>query len=71
MLFATYGQGFRHGVTNRNAGKAANNPRGLPVYDGYRVPAIALTDEMDNWELGMKGDFADNTPAAQRHGLFL
>ena len=61
MLFATYGQGFRHGVTNRNAGKAANNPRGLPVYDGYRVPAIALTDEMDNWELGMKGDFADNT----------
>ena len=61
MLFATYGQGFRHGVTNRNAGKAANNPRGLPVYDGYRVPAIALTDEMDNYELGMKGDFADNT----------
>ena len=61
MLFATYGQGFRHGVTNRNAGKAANNPRGLPVYSGYRVPAIALTDEMDNWELGMKGDFADNT----------
>ena len=61
MLFATYGQGFRHGVTNRNAGKTANNPRGLPVYDGYRVPAIALTDEMDNFELGMKGDFADNT----------
>ncbi len=61
MVFATFGQGFRHGVTNRNAGKAANNPRGLPVYDGYRVPAIALTDHMDNFELGMKGDFADNT----------
>ena len=61
MLFANYGQGFRHGVTNRNAGQAANNPRGLSVYDGYRVPAIALTDEMDNWEFGMKGDFADNS----------
>ena len=57
LLFATFGQGFRHGVTNRNAGRAANNPRGFPVYAGYRVPAIALTDEMDNWELGMKGDF--------------
>ena len=61
MLFATYGQGFRHGVTNRNAGVGARNPRGLPAYDGYRVPAIAETDEMDSWELGMKGDFADNT----------
>ncbi len=61
MLFATYGQGFRHGVTNRNAGVGARNPRGLPAYDGYRVPAIAETDEMETWELGMKGDFADNT----------
>ena len=61
MLFATYGQGFRHGVTNRNAGKASNNQTPGTAYEGYRVPAIALTDEMDNWELGMKGDFADNT----------
>ena len=61
MLFATYGEGFRHGVTNRNAGVGARNPRGLPAYDGYRVPAIAETDEMVTWELGMKGDFADNT----------
>ncbi len=61
MLFATYGQGYRPPVTNRNAGKAANNPRQLGVYDGYRVPAIALTDEMENYELGMKGDFADNS----------
>ena len=61
MVFATYGQGFRHGVTNRNAGVGARNPRMLPAYDGYRVPAIAETDEMETWELGMKGDFADNT----------
>ena len=61
MVFATYGQGFRHGVTNRNAGVGARNPRRLPAYDGYRVPAVAETDEMDTWEIGMKGDFADNT----------
>jgi outer membrane receptor protein involved in Fe transport len=61
LLFATYGQGFRHGVTNRNAGVGARNPRGLDAYDGYRVPAIAETDEMDSYELGMKGDFADKT----------
>ncbi len=61
LLFATYGQGFRHGVTNRNAGVGARNSRGLPAYEGYRVPAIAETDELENWELGMKGDFADNT----------
>ena len=61
MVFATYGQGFRHGVTNRNAGVGARNPRGLSAYDGYRVPAIAETDEMETWEIGMKGDFADNT----------
>ena len=61
LLFATYGQGFRHGVTNRNAGVGARNSRGLAAYDGYRVPAIAETDELENWELGMKGDFADNT----------
>ena len=61
LLFATYGQGFRHGVTNRNAGVSARNSRRLPAYDGYRVPAIAETDELENWELGLKGDFADNT----------
>ena len=61
LLFATYGQGFRHGVTNRNAGKASNNQTPGTAYEGYRVPAIALTDEMDTYEVGMKGDFADNT----------
>ncbi len=61
LLFATYGQGFRHGVTNRNAGVTARNSRGLAAYDGYRVPAIAETDELENWELGMKGDFLDNS----------
>ena len=59
MVFATFGQGFRPPVTNRNAGKAANSSVG--VYDGYRVPAIAVTDKLENWELGVKTDLADNT----------
>ena len=61
LLFATYGQGFRPPVTNRNAARSANNPYGRPQYDGYRVPAIALTDDMDNYELGIKADFFDRT----------
>ena len=70
LLFATFGQGFRPPVTNRNAAKAANNPRGLAVYDGYRVPAVALTDEMDNYELGIKADFLDNTLRINATGYF-
>ena len=70
LLFATFGQGFRPPVTNRNAAQAAANPRGLAVYDGYRVPAIALTDEMDNYELGIKADFLDNTLRINATGYF-
>ena len=61
LLFTTFGQGFRPPVTNRNAGKRSNNQTG--VYENYRVPAVALTDEMDNWELGVKADLLDNNPA--------
>ena len=70
LLFATFGQGFRPPVTNRNAGKAPSNPRGLPVYANYRVPAVALTDEMDNYELGIKADFLDNTLRINATGYF-
>ena len=70
LLFATFGQGFRPPVTNRNASKAALNPRGLAVYDGYRVPALALTDEMDNYELGIKADFLNNTLRINATGYF-
>ncbi len=59
LLFITFGQGFRPPVTNRNAGQRSSNQTG--PYENYRVPAIALTDELDNYELGMKADFLDNT----------
>ncbi|NND81808.1 MAG: TonB-dependent receptor [Gammaproteobacteria bacterium] len=57
MLFATYSEGFRPQVSNRNAGQAASNQSG--IYAGYFVPTIASTDEMKNFELGVKGDFLD------------
>ncbi len=70
LLFTTFGQGFRPPVTNRNASQPANNPRGLPVYDGYRVPAVALTDEMDNYEWGIKADFFDRTLRVNATGYY-
>ncbi len=59
MLFTTWSEGFRPPVTNRNAGTFSANQTG--PFQGYFVPAVALTDEMTNWELGVKGDFFDGT----------
>ncbi len=59
LLFATFSQGFRPPVTNRNAGKAANNQVG--PFDGYAVPAIATTDDLDNYEIGIKSEWLDGT----------
>ena len=68
LLFTTFGQGFRPPVTNRNAGKLSNNQTG--VYQGYRVPAIAVTDKMDNYEWGIKADFLDNTLRVNATGYY-
>ena len=68
LLFTTFGQGFRPPVTNRNAAQPANNQTG--VYQGYRVPAIALTDKMDNYEWGIKADLLDNTLRFNATGYF-
>lgn len=57
MVFATWSEGFRPLVTNRNAGAASGNQQG--VFAGYVVPAVAKTDELTNFEIGMKGDFFD------------
>ena len=59
MLFATWSEGFRPPVTNRNAGNFSANQSG--PFEGYFVPAVALTDEMTNYEIGVKGDFFDGS----------
>nr|WP_136250555.1 TonB-dependent receptor [Ningiella ruwaisensis] len=57
LLFATYSEGFRPPVTNRVGGGLATNQSG--AFEGFRIPVYSLTDTLDNYELGMKGDFLD------------
>ncbi|MEM8767773.1 MAG: TonB-dependent receptor [Pseudomonadota bacterium] len=59
LLFGAYSEGFRPQTANRNAGQQAGNQEG--VYEGYLVPAIARTDELENFEIGYKGSFLDRT----------
>jgi iron complex outermembrane receptor protein len=57
LLFATYSEGFRPPVTNRVGGGLASNQTG--VFEGFRIPVYSTTDTLDNYEVGMKGDFLD------------
>jgi outer membrane receptor protein involved in Fe transport len=59
LLFATYSEGFRPPVTNRVGGGLATNQQG--AFEGFRIPVYSLTDTLDNYEIGMKGDFLDST----------
>ncbi len=59
MVFGAFSQGFRPQTSNRNAGQPSGNQTG--VYEGYLVPAIGKTDELENFEIGMKGDFFNRT----------
>ena len=57
MFFAAFSEGYRPATLNRNGGQFANTQTG--VFEGYAVPPVALTDHLFNYEVGMKGDFAD------------
>ena len=59
LFFATYAQGFRPPVTNRVGASLANNQSG-PFTD-FRVPVSSATDDLDNYEVGIKSDWLDNT----------
>lgn len=59
LLFATYAQGFRPPVTNRVGASLANVQSG--PFDGFRVPVSSATDDLDNYEIGIKADLRDNT----------
>ncbi len=58
LLFATVSEGFRPQTVNRNAGQPSGNQEG--PFAGFVVPAIAETDELTNFEIGLKGDFLGN-----------
>ncbi len=55
LLFATYAEGYRPATQNRNAGQLSTNQSG--VFQNYVVPAMAVTDDLTSFEVGMKGDF--------------
>jgi iron complex outermembrane receptor protein len=57
LVFATYSEGFRPPVTNRVGGGQATIQTG--AFEGFRIPVYSLTDTLDNYELGIKGDFLD------------
>jgi outer membrane receptor protein involved in Fe transport len=57
MVFAAYSEGYRPATQNRNAGQLAANQSG--VFSGYVVPAVAVTDTLENIEFGFKGDLLD------------
>lgn len=57
LLFATYSEGFRPPVTNRVGGGLATNQQG--AFEGFRIPVYSTTDTLQNYEVGMKGDFFD------------
>ncbi|MGJ3241942.1 MAG: TonB-dependent receptor [Opitutales bacterium] len=59
LLFSTFAQGFRPPVTNRVGGGLANNQTG--AFQGFRIPVSSETDDLDNYEIGVKGDFLDRT----------
>ena len=61
MFFANYSQGFRPPVTARTGGQLASNQSPGSAFEGYRIPVYSLTDELENYEIGMKGDFFDQT----------
>ena len=59
MIFGTYAQGFRPPVTNRVGAGASSNQTG--TFEGFRIPIYSETDDLDSYELGIKGDFLDGT----------
>jgi len=59
LFFFTYSEGFRPPVTNRVGGGLATNQNG--AFEDFRIPVYSLTDELDNFELGMKGDYLDGS----------
>lgn len=57
MLFGVFAEGYRPATQNRNVGQLATNQTG--VYEGYVVPAVAVTDTLESMEFGIKSELLD------------
>ena len=52
LVFMNYAEGYRPATQNRNAGQLSTNQSG--VFENYVVPAVAETDNLTSYEIGMK-----------------
>ncbi len=52
LVFMNYAEGYRPATQNRNAGQLSTNQTG--VFENYVVPAVAETDNLTSYEIGMK-----------------
>lgn len=68
LLFATYAQGFRPPVTNRVGGDPARSVN--PAFAGFRIPVYSQTDDLDNYEIGFKGDLLNRRLRLNLTGFF-
>ena len=59
MVFAAYSEGFRPPVTNRVGGGLAKKQQG--AFKDFRIPVYSTTDNLDNFEVGMKSTLLDET----------
>ena len=59
LVFLTYSEGYRPAAQNRNAGQLSTNQSG--VFENYVVPAVALTDSLTSYELGVKSYLFDRS----------
>ena len=52
LVFMNYAEGYRPATQNRNAGQLSSNQ--ADVFENYVVPAVAETDNLTSYEIGMK-----------------
>lgn len=61
LIFTTYSEGFRPPSTNRVGGSLATASAPGSNFENFRIPIYSETDELTNYELGIKSDLLDNT----------
>ena len=52
LVFMSYAEGYRPATLNRSAGQLSANQTG--IFENYVVPAVAETDNLTSYEIGMK-----------------
>ena len=59
MVFMSFAEGYRPATSNRNAGQLSTNQTG--VFENYVVPAVARSDTLKSYEIGLKSILFDGS----------